>query len=266
MALLLAITGCTAGGDVPVRRVHRYFTSYEPVPAPLFAADGPSPYDVRQGEVGSCWLLAAMAATARQQPQLIRGMFAAVEPQAYRVVFHDPERRAVTVTAAVPFRWFASEPLYAAARRASWVSLLEKAYAQAFAPAEGYEAIGGDHPRLALARLTGWPVRDYDIDGDLSSPGKAEEWDELLAAFRHGAPMVAGSRIAQARADVVPMHAYAVTSVESDANGMPFVSLFDPEGLNAYPNGELRLTLDELVTYFYYVSIAQPPASEESRP
>lgn len=263
----LAMMGCAAGGDVPVRDVHRYFTTYKHLSGPLFTYDGPSPYDVRQGEVGSCWLLAAMAATARQQPQLIGAMFEPGAAGTYRVFFHTPEGRTVAVTVGldVPFRWFASAPLYADARRAVWASLMEKAYAKAFAPDDGYGGIGGDHPRVALARLTGWPVRDYDVDGDLSRPVQEEEWSELLAAYRSGAPMVAGSRIAQPRADVVPMHAYAVTEVSRGAGEVPFVRLFDPEGLNAYPNGELRLTFDEFVTYFYYVSMAQPPEEEGLR-
>ena len=261
--LLLVFAIACAAHDVPVRNTHRYFTTYRQLSGPLFAPDGPSPYDVRQGEVGSCWLLAAMAATARQQPQLIQRMFVPLKT-GYRVTFHDDGRTpSVNVTADVPFRWFASTPLYADAERATWVSLLEKAYAKAFAPQEGYEGIGGDLPRLALARFTGWPVRDYDIDGDLSGPDEAQEWDQLLAAYRGGRPMVAGSRIAQVRADVVPMHAYAVTAIGSDPHGVAFISLFDPEGLNAYPNSELRLTLDEFVAYFYYVSIAEPPVEGE---
>ncbi len=242
-----------------MRQVHRYFTTYKHLSGPLFSVGGPSPYDVRQGEVGSCWLLAAMAATAQQQPQMIRRMFEHIEPDSYRVTFPADNGAAptATVSADVPFRWFASEPLYAAAHSATWVSLLEKAYAKAFARAEGYEGIGGDHPRMALEQLTGWPVRDYDIDGDLSRPDQPEEWRELLAAYANGAPMVAGSRIAQMRTDIVPMHAYAVTRIERDANGVAFVWLYDPEGLNAYPNGELPLTFDEFVSYFYYVSIAE---------
>lgn len=264
LALFLVFTIACATHDVPVRNTHRYFTTYKHVAGPLFAPGGPSPYDVRQGEVGTCWLLAAMAATARQQPLLIQRMFEPLDAETYRVTFQDAGRTSsVDVTADVPFRWFASTPLYANAERATWVSLLEKAYAKAFAPQEGYEAIGGDLPRLALARLTGWPVRDYDVDGDLSRPDESQEWDQLLAAYRGGKPMVAGSRVAQLRSDVVPMHAYAVTAMGSDPDGVAFISLFDPEGLNAYPNSELRLTLDEFVAYFYYVSIAEPPGEGE---
>jgi hypothetical protein len=186
---------------------------------------------------------------------MIRSMIVSVAPETYRIEFRDPDRTAVTVDGAVPFRWFGSEPLYGAAPRASWVSLFEKAYAKAFVP-EGYEGLGGDHPRLALMRVTGRRVRDFDVDGDLSPPRSAEEWAQLLAAFRSGAPMVAGSRIAQTRADIVPMHAYAVTRVEREAGDVAFVRLYDPERLNAYPDGELRLTFDEFVAYFYYVSIA----------
>jgi hypothetical protein len=262
--MTLLTVACATGGDVPMRAVHSYFTTYDQLSGPLFMRHGPSPYDVRQGEVGSCWLLAAMAATAQQQPRMIREMFDRIDSKTYRVTFRDDAARSVVVSTDVPFRWFASEPLYAAARGAMWVSLLEKAYAKAFVPAEGYDGIGGDHPRVALARLTGWPVRDYDIDGDLSSPDLQVEWDHLLAAFRRGAPMVAGSRIAQVRADIVPMHAYAVTRIERDRNGAAFVWLYDPEGSNAYPNSELRLTFDEFVTYFYYVSIAQAEDREET--
>jgi hypothetical protein len=263
LAALVFVAGCAAG-DVPVRGAHRWFTAYRQLSGPLFAGSGPSPYDVRQGEVGSCWLLAAMAASARQQPGLVRAMFEPRGERAYLVNFHDGGRIvSAVVDTSVPFRWFAGEPLYADAPGAMWPSLLEKAYAKAFAPGEGYEGIGGDHPRLALARLTGWPVRDYDIDGDLSRPGIEQEWDHLLAAFEAGAPIVAGSRIAQLRADVLPMHAYAVTAMERDASGTAFVRLYDPEGLNAYPNRELRLTLDELATSFYYASIAQPPGPSD---
>jgi hypothetical protein len=262
--LLLLTIGC-ASADVPVRNVHRYFTTYKHLSAPLFAPGGPSPYEVRQGEVGSCWLLAAFAATARQQPRIIQSMFDQVGSDSYRVTFHDTGARlvVVNVAASVPFRWFASEPLYAGTGTAIWVSLLEKAYAKAFAPTEGYEGIGGDHPRLALARVTGWPVRDFDIDGDLSRPGKEEEWKELLAAYEAGAPIVVGSRIAQLRTDIVPMHAYAVTAMERDDDGNAAIRLFDPEGLNPYPNSELRLSLDDLVASFYYASIAQPPEVEK---
>jgi hypothetical protein len=261
LAACISAGACTTNPDhLPLRSAHRYHAVYKPLEGPLFAASGPSPYDVRQGEAGSCWLLSAMAAVASQRPEMIRAMFEPVSPDRYRVRFHSSSAEGVEVrvTTEVPYAWFSSQPLYAASHRGTWVSVLEKAYAQAFFPAEGYEGIGGDHPRLALERLTGWPVRDYDIDGDLSKPGLEQEWKHLFAAYRRGAPMVAGSRILQLRADILPMHAYAVTGMQEQPSGVRLLRLFDPEGLNAYPNSELVLRLDELDDFFYYVSIAEP--------
>lgn len=261
LALVLFATACTARPEhIPLRTTHRYCATYKPLDGPLFAASGPSPYDVEQGQVGSCWLLSAMAAVAAQQPDALRAMIAPLSPGIYRVRFQAAagEEAEVVVTHDVPFAWIGSQPLYARSRHGTWVSLLEKAYAQAFVPDQGYEGIGGDHPRLALERLTGWPVRDYDVDGDLSSPGALEEWSHLYDSYRRGAPMVAGSRIVQPRADLLPMHAYAVTGMEEQTSGVRLIRLFDPEALNAYPRFELVLTLREFSDYFYYVSIAEP--------
>lgn len=261
VALALLATACTAHPDqIPLRPTHRYCATYRPLDGPLFAESGPSSHDVEQGDVGSCWLLSAMAAVAAQRPDTLRAMFEASSPGVSRVRFHAAagETVEVLVTHDVPFAWLSSQPLYAVSRHGTWVSLLEKAYAQAFAADQGYEGIGGDHPRLALERLTGWTVRDYDVDGDLSAPGEIEEWNHLYGAYRRGAPMVAGSRIVQPRADIVPMHAYAVTGMEEQPSGLRLIRLFDPEGLNAYPRFELVLTLDEFNDYFYYVAIAEP--------
>lgn len=267
---------------MPVRTAHRWFATYRAIDGDLFAARGPSPYDVEQGEAGTCWLLAAMAATAHQQPERIRALFQPAAAGAYRVTFAAPleggrddggrpaetlaaSPPAVTVTTRVPHTWL-DGPLYARSRHGTWVSLLEKAYAQAFAPDAGYEGIGGQHPRTALARLTGWRVEDFDVDGDLSAPAAAAEWRYLLDAYRAGAPMVAGSRIYQARPDLVPMHAYAITGLWEDAAGDRYVALFDPEGLNADPLSEARLSFEEFDDYFFYVSIARPePASPSAR-
>ena len=209
-----------------------------------------------------------MAAVASQQPHVIRRMIERVSPSLYQIRFHASPTEVVeaNVTSEVPFAWFSSRPLYAASRHGTWVSLIEKAYAKAFLPEEGYEGIGGDHPRPALERLTGWQVIDYDVDGDLSEPDQNQEWEFLLAQYRRGAPMVAGSRIFQPRADIVPMHAYAITGIEEHLSGVRLLRLFDPEGLNAYPNFEIVLRLDELNDYFYYVSIAEPPTDGLQRP
>jgi hypothetical protein len=258
-------------GCIPVRHTHRWFTVDRPLQGPLFAAGGPSPYDVEQGDVGSCWLLSAMAATAHRQPQVIRDRFHVVQPDLVEINFPEAgdtdgtgvvagsaAGRAVVVSTRVPHRLFAATPLYARSRQGTWVSLLERAYARAFAYEKGYEGIGGDHPRTALARITGWQVEDYDIDGNLSGPDAAMEWQRLLRAFRRGAPMVAGSRIFQPRADIVPMHAYAVTGVFRDETGTHLVTLFDPES-RADGKREVTLDLDDFSAYFFYVSIARPP-------
>lgn len=274
LTLSTLLTGCGSfaavsnpSGEPPVRQIHAWWSAYRPLDGPLFGAGGPSPYDVEQGEVGSCWLLAALASVAQQQPQMIRALFEAQPDGTYLVRFHeDPGQEgaegvtnhpAVRITTMAPYG-LCGGPRYARARHATWVALAEKAYAQRFAPDVGYEGIGGEHPHLALMRLTGWPVEDFDIDGNLSGATQDEEWEWLLATYRAGAPMVAGSRILQLRPEIAAMHAYAVTGVYEDATGRRLIRLFDPEGLNDHPNHELELALDELDDHFFYVSAARP--------
>ncbi|MBC7793430.1 MAG: hypothetical protein H7Z43_06965, partial [Clostridia bacterium] len=81
----------------------------------LFVA-GPSPDDIRQGEVGDCYFIAALAAVAAWRPDIIRDMVRKVNHNVYEVRFYDeatgrPVLQRVTRNILVDRR--AGTPLYA---------------------------------------------------------------------------------------------------------------------------------------------------------
>ena len=57
---------------------------YNPVYGPLWTSAGPQATDVRQGDIGDCWLLSTLACAAQKDPSLIVNMFKydGVEPAA----------------------------------------------------------------------------------------------------------------------------------------------------------------------------------------
>ena len=56
---------------------------------PLFAAGGPSPNDIKQGNVGDCWFVASLAEVALKDPNLIRNDISQRADGTYDVYFHN---------------------------------------------------------------------------------------------------------------------------------------------------------------------------------
>jgi hypothetical protein len=152
------------------------------MPGPLYGPSGPKASDVRQGEVGDCYFLSALAGLAAGHPELIQK---AIQPAGATEVMqsgkkvvvhhydvtlyarHPPtdasaplEPVTVRVDDTIPCRqveWdnFRSfDPMADAPAGAKWAALFEKAFA-ALDP-EGYAGIGrGGSPVAALEQLTG---------------------------------------------------------------------------------------------------------------
>lgn len=97
----------------------------------LWRDTGPSPYDVRQGQVGDCWCMAVMKNGARQQPELIRQTIKKNPNGTYTVAFGDGTR--ITVTDEIP------EKGARVTDEAGWPAILEKAMAARWGD---YDTIG----------------------------------------------------------------------------------------------------------------------------
>ncbi|MEY9905858.1 hypothetical protein ABIA35_002075 [Catenulispora sp. MAP12-49] len=132
------------------------------------------PNDVAQGQIGDCYLMAALAAVALQQPHFINGMVRedadGVHVRFYRKKGGQKGTRA-TFTAEwvdVDMRLFAkgndTKPVYANAHKSLWPAMIEKAYAIFKGRARGYEGIGrGGRPRDAFEAVLGTEAGSHEI-------------------------------------------------------------------------------------------------------
>lgn len=164
-------------------------TAYSQVNLPLFSGSGPTYADVRQGQVGDCWLLAGMAEVAARSPNTIRSMFAdrgaATETflgktysvHLYDVRLYDTAGRARTVLVDTLLPGGGNK--YDHPNGSLWVALAEKAYAQANGQGwvntshkgqDNYAALDSGYGSWSLQALTGRAAGNYNLrTGDLGT-------------------------------------------------------------------------------------------------
>jgi len=143
---------------------------------PIVTDFGFSAADLRQGGVGDCWFMSALAVVAERH-DLIARLFTDTARNAagcYQVrLFMDGKWRSIVVDDMLPVTddprraELAFESKLAFSRCGSstggqqlWVSILEKAYAKAHG---SYQAISGGQISEALLDLTGCPTEDIDL-------------------------------------------------------------------------------------------------------
>mgnify|MGYP006289000415 CR=1 FL=1 len=142
------------------------------------------PNDVHQGNLGDCFLLASMAAIARQNPEAIRRMIRDNGDGTYTVTlyrnsrplrFWQPEYTPVEVEVTQEFPAVDGEPVFAqpgdggGAQQELWTLLVEKAYAQ---QQGGYGDLEGGWGHTAMSAMTGveseWHAPSSISLGDLA--------------------------------------------------------------------------------------------------
>ena len=209
-----------------------------------------SPYDVEQGALGDCYLIAGMAATARANPEDIRRIVKDNGDGTFEVTlflkenyYSDPVPWTTTVDSRLPMS-SGGRPLYAkygsqtAAGNEMWPALLEKALAQRTG---SYEFIrgskvgrdGGLSFSGASELFTGRPVNRL-------RPRSMSD-DALLQAIQDGLdankPVQAGVKTFEEGAteamtakskNVIGNHAYAIESVDLVAKT---INLQNPWGI-----------------------------------
>ena len=122
---------------------------------------GISPEDVAQGQLGNCWLIAAMACLA-EHPGLLRRVFETKRATAngkYVMKLFDGQERKwkhVTVDENIPIVKRDASLLFASPQGTEmWVIMLEKAFAKFCG---SYAALAGGHTLWAFHTVTGDPV------------------------------------------------------------------------------------------------------------
>jgi hypothetical protein len=195
--------------------------------------------DVLQGEVGNCFLMAAIAAIAERNPEEIRNLFRANhntrgEVISYTVTLWEKTGGVFGIgQRTVPREFNFSLPIQGGPNQARpgdnvdgkseiWPLLLERAYSQM------NSGSGGD-PADAFFALTGREASNHYNKFIFSDV----HWLRLRRYIEAGQAVVLGTKEdanAVAPAGLRPNHAYTVTGTREDANGRILVQLYDPHG------------------------------------
>ena len=225
---------------------------------PLFAPGGPSINDVSQGELGDCYLLAALSSVAKTDPALIRQSVAANANGTYTVKFAGGgghAKAAVTVDADLP-TIADGRPAYAqlGSDDSLWVAVVEKAYADYVNPkADSYATIAG-----------GWMGDVFSSLGLKASATFSAASATSLATLvqkdlKAGDFVTMGTTTGSAvnRTPLVGGHAYEIDSVTLDANGtVTAITLRNPWGNDLASGGYVTVTPAQALVAFAGLSVA----------
>jgi hypothetical protein len=210
--------------------------------ATLYGPNGVQASDVRQGAIGDCYLVAALAAVANSNPKAIQDAIKDNRDGTYTVRFYEvgwggsKSETKVTVDADLPANY--GSPAYAKSTEKVdgkpnmelWPSLLEKAYAQwkGSYNAIGHGGVSGD----VMEALTGNRSQYSRTSG-----GGDALWDKVKKAAEAKKPMTAGSgdkddpKYKDPKAGVYGWHAYTVLNAYEKKEGdktVKYVTLRNP--------------------------------------
>jgi len=226
--------------------------------------------DVAQGELGTCYFLAALVSIAHSRPDIIEDMFVdrhlwnqpGKAPVYTTIWMINGESRKVAVSGNVPVNPRTGMPVFTRFNDGMdfWPVVLEKAWAKIFG---AYKRISGGLMQEAFRAVTEAPVETLTHDKrDAASPDSI--WAKLLEAKERKFPSGAGSR--QNKVGIPPGHAYAIFDVKVMAPYGRVVHVYNPWAKDRYqgripnPNksdGQFFITIDEYFESFDHTTVAR---------
>ena len=179
--------------------------------------DGPSPFDVRQGNEADCWLIASLSEVAARAPQDIENMFhydgttvengQTVGLYTVRLFNNADKPVSITVDTQLPGGGYYEDNISGYNEPVLWVALAEKAYAEANGlgdvtskhdGVDSYLSLDYGDPRWALSAITGQSGSVVDVNSsNLNSAWDAGEF-VVICTDTPASPYI------------VPNHDYAV--------------------------------------------------------
>ncbi|XP_029708156.2 calpain-A isoform X4 [Aedes albopictus] len=230
-------------------RHYEWLRPHEICENPEFFVEGFSRFDVQQGELGDCWLLAACANLTQDQKMFLR-----VVPEDnsfeddYAGIFHFrfwQYGRWVDVVIDDRLPTYRGELIYmrSSEKNEFWSALLEKAYAKLHG---SYEALKGGTTCEAMEDFTGGVTEMYDLK-DQTPPNlyaiieKGFQRNSMFACSIEPDPHVTE---AETREGLIRGHAYSITKIKladivtpSTSGKIPLIRLRNPWGNEAEWNG-----------------------------
>ena len=222
---------------------------------PLFSTGGPLADDVSQGYVGDCYFLATLSAVAKTNPNLIRQSVADLGDGTYAVRFvqdvgSGPRDVYVRVDADLPtWSWGALAYADLGAQGATWVAIMEKAWAFFRYDEGSYESISGgwmSEVFTALGRNSEWLWSAQSTDALVS-------WIE--GELAQGKAVTIATQWNQTCSLMIGGHAYSVDRVSRDGQGNVSVVVRNPWGvdggtLSGANDGYVTLSAAQLASCF----------------
>ncbi|GFO35614.1 calpain-a, partial [Plakobranchus ocellatus] len=185
---------------------------------PEWISDGASRFDVRQGELGDCWLLAAVASLTCN-PKLFNWV---VDPTQnftddycglFKFTFwHQGDWQEVVVDDRLPTYRNQLVFMHSTEKNEFWSALLEKAYAKLMG---SYESLKGGSSSEAMEDFTGGVTEMFDLQKAppnlLNIMLKAHDRGSLMGCSIDADPNKLEAELANG---LIMGHAYSVTSVQ----------------------------------------------------
>jgi hypothetical protein len=220
----------------------------------LFGTDGPSYGDIVQGEVGDCYLMAALGGVVRQNATSITQMFTDNGDGTFTVRYYiSGVADYVTVDEYLPtsggvFLYANLGKRLDESDNVLWVALAEKAYAEEnesgglgrSVSANSYASIDSGNPGLATTQITD--------RANTSLQTNNLTFAAIRTQFDAGKAITFGTKPTTS-AGIVPNHAYAVVGYDPVAMT---ITLFNPWGLASQADpGLITLTIAQIQANCY---------------
>lgn len=243
--------GAGAGGAPETETVAGTLWAMGPDNKPL----PPSIDDVKQGQVGDCYLFAALVAIVKTNPQDIVDMIQDNKDGTYTVTFKGIgvfSSSTQTVSATLP----KGKHGYVAGRRAIWPLIIEAAYAK---EKGGIDKIGkGGQPGVVIDDLLDEGASSFDprektadyIMGKIVT-GIAKKYRMTISSPQKEGASAEKKTLAEGPTGLVFHHAYAIIDVDAKGNR---IKLFNPWG-NTHPNGDGWLDVNIAQKFFDKITI-----------
>ena len=220
---------------------------------PLFV-DGPAYNDIRQGNVGDCYFLAALASLADTDPGIIRQTIAPMGDGTYAVRFYSGTQAVyVRVDGWLPAS--GGSPGYAnlTPEGGLWVALAEKAYAQFRCGANAYSGLTGGWMAEVYQAVTGVGANYLYMN----ETGFAAALSDHLAAG-HAMSTLTWWNVTD---PFYANHAYMVKDVVTEG-GTTYVTVYNTYGYDGRAwdgdpgDGLLKITLAQFMGNFQMVAVS----------